>query len=491
MKKLLLIIIIPISIILFSLIFIEERKDNNYKDEEVIKYSVGNINLSLDKVTNLTKRDEDLICATSIGLVQLTEDDKICNVLANNIEINDNGIEYVFEISDKYYWSDGRRITPEHIKKYLLQLLRYEDEENIKAILNIYGAKQYREVSSLSENNVAISVDNNKLKIRLNTVDQLFVNELAKPQYRLREDLNLWQNINTNYNKISYSGYYYFEQYSADNIILIRNNNIENKGIPKISIIKDNNNESAMAAFEVGKRDIILDPPSSQLNRLNQKEKLITCDSNDGLYLIFNKESLTLDERRYSYKEINNLIQKYKDDNNQEVEMSEGIFFRDERSDLDKIQQRKVIINQEVTLETKPNIYILAINTERNREICNYLSENNNKRLNIKCTLVSKEEFENKELRDRYNVLMVNENNTVNDKTQFFNDIFQYIAEEEAKDIANIMNENGGVMLAEQRLFDSFNVLPILYWNKNIAISDQISNIAIDKNGNIDFSQIK
>ena len=42
----------------------------------------------------------------------------------------------------------------------------------------------------------------NNIKIRLNSKDDGFIEELTKPQYRLRKDVLFWEDITSNYKKI-------------------------------------------------------------------------------------------------------------------------------------------------------------------------------------------------------------------------------------------------------------------------------------------------
>ena len=43
----------------------------------------------------------------------------------------------------------------------------------------------------------------------------------------------------------------------------------------------------------------------------------------------------------------------------------------------------------------------------------------------------------------------------------------------------------------EESLFDNYNILPLVFYNENIAISNKISQLKLDGNGNIDFATIK
>ena len=43
----------------------------------------------------------------------------------------------------------------------------------------------------------------------------------------------------------------------------------------------------------------------------------------------------------------------------------------------------------------------------------------------------------------------------------------------------------------EDNMFNSYSILPILFYNENIAVNDNITGVTLDCNGNIDFSVIR
>ena len=43
----------------------------------------------------------------------------------------------------------------------------------------------------------------------------------------------------------------------------------------------------------------------------------------------------------------------------------------------------------------------------------------------------------------------------------------------------------------EDNMFNSYSILPILFYNENIAVNDNITGVTLDCNGNIDFSAIR
>ena len=43
----------------------------------------------------------------------------------------------------------------------------------------------------------------------------------------------------------------------------------------------------------------------------------------------------------------------------------------------------------------------------------------------------------------------------------------------------------------EDNMFNSYSILPILFYNENIVVNDNITGVTLDCNGNIDFSAIR
>ena len=81
--------------------------------------------------------------------------------------------------------------------------------------------------------------------IRLNSIDDDFLVQLSKPQYRLRKNVLSWEFINNNYTSLVYSGDYYISSMDENQIILHRNEK-SNTDIPKVlSIIEDKSEDIA------------------------------------------------------------------------------------------------------------------------------------------------------------------------------------------------------------------------------------------------------
>ncbi len=482
-KKIIILLISLITIVISLFFFFDIEQDDIKDTSNNIVYSVDNIPTNLEKASELTIRDSDIICATSIGLVNKDDNGNIISSLAKSISVSENGIEYNFEISDKAYWSDGSKITAQDIINFFKDLLLVENEESISAALDIYGAYYYRINKSDFDTTVAMTSDGNNIKIRLNKQNDNFLNELTKPIYRLRDNLSLWNNLIENYKNIKYSGTYNISYLSDEKMILSSND----KSKSNIEFIKDKNKELAMAAFEVGDRDIILDPPKSQVLRLDEEGKLLTFSQDKGLYVRIN-DNLSLDERKTIYRYICSSIEKFQEENPSRILLAEGSYFIYDMNDLVKLQNRKVNTNRNGENVEVPNVLTLfARDDEDSRDIGRYLTEYFKEyySIDLTCSFVGEDEFNDRELQKRYdlilNILEYNKENI----DEFFNNIKLLINED------NESNNEINYELYEEELFNSYRFLPICFINRHIAVSSNIFNIYIDSNGNIDLLKLK
>lgn len=482
-KKIIILLISIITIVISLFFFFDIEQDDINASSNNIVYSVDNISTNLEKASELTSRDSDIICATSIGLVNKDDNGNIVPSLAKSINISDDGIEYNFEISDNLYWSDGSKITAQDIINFFKDLLLVENEESIFAILDIYGAYDYRINKSDFDTTVAINSEGSNIKIRLNKQNDNFLNELTKPIYRLRDNLSLWNNIIENYKNIKYSGAYNISYLSNERIVLSSND----KSKLNIEFIKDENKELAMAAFEISNRDIILDPPKSQVLRLDEEDKLLTFSQDKGLYVRLN-DNLSLDERKTIYKYICSSIEKFQEENTSRILLAEGSYFIYDMNDLVKLQNRKVNTNRDgETVEVSNVLTLFARDDEDSRDIGRYFAEYFKKyySIDLTCSFVGEDEFNDRELQKRYDLVLNTLEYNKENIDEFFYDIKLIINEDDES------NNEVDYELYEEEIFNSYRFLPICFINRHIAVSSNISNIDIDSNGNIDLSKLE
>lgn len=496
MKKYFIIVFITILTVVLCVCFIEKNDSStvNSNVENSITYGVEDIPEKLSTISNLNSSDMDIICATSKGLVCKDDEKKIVPSLASEYAVSNDGIQYEFKIRDDIYWSDGSKITCDDIKEYFRQLIKEEKEENITSLLNVYGAKNYKDGKGTFDKSVAIKVKDNSIIIRLNKKDKNFLEELTKPQYRIRKYLVLWNDIKRNHKSLIFSGDYKIESINENSIILRKNNNEE--GFQVINIIKDSSTEQSMAAYEVGQRDIVINPPSSELNKLNEAKKLISVPENLGVYLIINNNdgSIPLNGRRELYNYVYSAVEVYNNSNDCEIDASEGCYFRESENNLNMIQARKVNMNKKSDWSQPEVLTIIAEDNKINRIICraikNWFSENT--KITVKYNLASDEEFNDSELTKKYDMIILNNKADYNDKEGFYTNFEKYLNETDENLLENyrINDYYGDYYLLEESLFNNYNIMPLCFLNKNIALSDKLSSVRFDGNGNLDFTTI-
>lgn len=497
MKKIIFPLLLLIALIIFFLGFIEIDNSTKTDNKEGIVYSINEIKTELKKVSKLSHRDMDIICATSRGLVEKDSDGKIMPSLAKEIIVRENGIEYEFLLKDDIYWSNGEKITPQDISDFLKELIKEEDEENIAALLSVYGAKEFKNSTGTFEKGVAIITSENSIKIRLNEKNDNFIEELTKPQYRLRKYLPLWDNLKDSYATIIYSGTYRIDEIEDNRMVLVKSaSNEEKGGSDKLIFVENSSDELAMASFEVGESDVILNPPNSQLERLYNEKRLISFPSNKGLYAAFNreKEGLTVSARKEIFKIITDATIQYEISNIQMIEVAEGSYFRSDKTDLSKLQTRKVSINEEGEWSKPQIITLLGENNEINRDLCKYLTEwfKEKEDIILKYTLVESDKLKDTDVKKGYDIVLVELEGNSNEKELFYSELNDYLSSTEKEILKNKMdNVKDQYSKIENELFNTYGIVPILYENTNIAVSKNLNLINFDGNGNVDFSSIK
>lgn len=479
MKKKIMALIFFIIVILFSSTFIEKSDTYKEPDNDLIVMSVSNFNLDLDKVTNLDKDDENIICATCRGLVKANNNHEVVMDLAEEIDISEDGIEYNFKLRDDIYWSNGEKIKAEDVISYFKSLIKIEDEENISALLDIYGMKNFKLGIGTFEKDVAITSEENNIKIRLNKRNDNFLLELSKPQYRIRKKLALWGDLLNNYKNIVYSGDYSIGSIEQEKIEL--KNNLDESYSKKLLLCKDDSREDAVASYEIGDRDIVINPPISQLNRLDEKGRVISSPAGEGIYLAINTENeeLNSDVRKKFMRLLYSYTQIYCEDNKKAVKFSEGSYFQKEMDELDKLQSRKVSMNTvECDLPGKIDVYIG--DDEIIEDYFQYISKCFFENEDINIIIFSKD---NPKEKNDYDIIVTRLTEDVTNKNQLYSDMKELFSKENEKYFNGTSN-------LEESLFNSCSIVPIMFINENIIISNKVANIRMDGNGNIDFSNI-
>ncbi len=476
---------------IFALTFIQ--KDNGLELSEenkyTVTYGVNEIPDNLKTISCLSTRECDIICALSKEIVSADKDNKIIPVLCSEINISDDKIQYEFKIRDNVYWSDKTKITSDDIVTFFMELLKEEDEKNIEPLLNIYGAKEFINKTTTFMSGVAIKAKGDLVIIRLNSPDNNFLYELTKPQYRLRRNIVMWENMYRNYNALVYSGDYSVQDINSEKLILKAVDNKQDKN-STIEFLKDENNELSMAAFEIKERDMVLNPPESEIERFSKVNKIATMPIKNAAYIYVNNRnnSVPVNVRRIIYNKIYEALKSQYTDNTKEYELAECCYFREDKSNLTAIQARKVNMNSVSKWDEPEVLTIIAADTEENRNLCKKITEwfKNNTKIVLKCSYV-KDEINDEELKNRYDIVLINAQCDVNNKKELYKNFNEYLSQAQ-KDLLNGGEED--YWLFEESMFNNYDILPLVFFNENIVYGEDINNLNVDKNGNIDFTSI-
>lgn len=480
-------------VIILALTFIEKENSSQYADDNkyTISYGVNSIPQNLKILNNLSARESDIVCALSKGLVSKDENNKIIPVLCSEINISEDKIQYEFKIRQDVYWSDKTQITSEDVVTFFKELLKEEDESDIAALLNVYGAEDFIKGNVTFMQGVAIKCEDDMVIIRLNAPDDKFLDELTKPQYRLRRNLVMWENMYKNYNSLVYSGDYIIEQIDSEKLVIKAIDNKKDKS-SKIEFLKDENNELSMAAFEIRERDMVLNPPESEVVKFSKENKIATIPVKQASYIYINNKDneVSLESRRNIYNKIYTALKEQCTDDTRQYELSECCYFREEKSNLTAIQARKVNMNNISSNWKEPEILtIISTDTEENRSLCKKLSKwfSEKTKITLKCSYAKENEFNDETLKNRYDMVLLNAESDDYNKQKLYLSFKEYLSESQLKLLDSLKDD---WWLLEENLFNNYDILPLVFYNENVIYGEDISTLNIDSNGNIDFSSI-
>ena len=138
-------------------------------------------------------------------------------------------------------------------------------------------------------------------------------------------------------------------------------------------------------------------------------------------------------------------------------------------------------------------IYLVCEESLLNKEMVDYISNWFDKNTDI--TLVGsllRDEITNGV--SYYDMAIVNLDADYNNRDEFFEVISQYVSKDllDKINISNTIEEKKDIITQiEDVLFENYSILPLIFYNDNIAVSKSIDNISLDGNGNISFELIK
>lgn len=167
--------------------------------------------------------------------------------LAESYKISRNKKIWTFTIRQGVTYSDGTPITPDEIKRSWLKLLAPETNGPFASLLDcIEGAEAYR-LGTGSQDNVAISVNNDKLIVTLNTPTEHFSKLLCHHAFSAVPE-----------KEHVYSGPFVLTKQTADEIILTKNAlywDADNVALPSIRIVLSDDIEENTFQYNLGTYD--------------------------------------------------------------------------------------------------------------------------------------------------------------------------------------------------------------------------------------------
>ena len=116
-----------------------------------------------------------------------------------------------------------------------------------------------------------------------------------------------------------------------------------------------------------------------------------------------------------------------------------------------------------------------------------------NTEFTVKYNLASDEEFCDFDFTKKYDMILMNNDALYSDKEGFYTNFEKYMNDTD-KNLLEKYRVNdyyGSYYSLEESLFNNYNILPLCFENENIALSDKITSISFDGNGNLDFTKVE
>ncbi|MDP4090642.1 MAG: ABC transporter substrate-binding protein, partial [Bacillota bacterium] len=282
-------------IIVFTLILsgcIKDKKSTDTGRDNYIVCSLGELPASLNLSDLDSSRYAGIDSCVFEGLVTMDRKGNIEPGLAESWSVSSDGIGYKFNIRKDAKWSDGKAISAQDFVSFFESILSGRNAGYFAYDLSpVFGVSDYSK-GRKSYDSVAIrSLDKNTLEIRLNKACPDFLKILSKPQYGLRKDKNLLDKWATAYGSIRYSGPFVIEGVDNKGAVLAKNpfywNCSEITG-EKFLLSESKSKEEALADFETGKTDLLLNPPISEIERIITGDSAVIVNSGNIISLVFN-----------------------------------------------------------------------------------------------------------------------------------------------------------------------------------------------------------
>ncbi|WP_051993159.1 hypothetical protein [Clostridium sartagoforme] len=189
-------------------------------------------------------------------------------------------------------------------------------------------------------------------------------------------------------------------------------------------------------------------------------------------------------------------MEEYQLENNMFIELAEGSYFRNDKEDLLKLQSRKVMSNESGEWSKPKELFLVAQEGTENKEICEYISnwfeKNTDTYINYK--LITEEEINSIKDSNYYDIALIQGNSNFSGEDSIYNTVVKFLPGKYKDQFSAVKTEGEKEALftkLEDELFNTYQVLPIAFYNNNIALNNKIKNMILDGNGNIDYSKIE
>ena len=140
------------------------------------------------------------------------------------------------------------------------------------------------------------------------------------------------------------------------------------------------------------------------------------------------------------------------------------------------------------------SLTLLAEDSDESRDLCKFLVTwfKDNLSINLKYSLVKAEDLDDLDLLKRYDIVLINVESNSNEKKEFYTELSAFLNDNEKLILEEEINDGSkDFKKIEEKLFNDWTIIPVMFSNENIAVSSKVSNISVDGNGNIEFSSIE
>lgn len=307
-------VILLIVFLIFNLAFNVFQKKDLILDKTGLSIGVVNLPENLVYLSDNNYVSNVMLGNLFEGLVNLTPDGDISSGLAERYTISSDGLEYRFYIRNDAYMSTGKQITSQDFLNFFKDILdKDKDKFYYDELKFIVGVDEYYKGEILFEHVGIESLKDNVLVIKLKQMDELFLKNLTKDKFSLRENFKYLYNYKDFYEYISYSGAYKISSVKNDHngnlkIVLSPNeyyylNNYKTSDGKLYSISRDKDvvieafptREFALESYKSGKLNFVLDTAYNSISDYFDSDQIYYVHNEDSK-MIFDLDKYISDE---------------------------------------------------------------------------------------------------------------------------------------------------------------------------------------------------